>query len=189
MSSHSVMSDSLRPHGLQTARLLHPWDFPGKNTGVGCHFLLQGIFPTQGLNPGLSHGRQTLYCLSHQGCKQLKSCRVHLKSLFLTAKPLARINRRQILTSESTFHKRPIEWQNFFFFFLLHHRISNLLHGHLGICIYWVVDEGNTGKIACSLLSSFLFQGIEQIHLSCLSARSEWVHSELGCIFILDIVK
>ena len=32
-----------------------PWDFPGKNTGVGCHFLLQGIFPTQGSNPGLLH--------------------------------------------------------------------------------------------------------------------------------------
>ena len=44
-----------------------PWDFPGKNTGVGCHFLLQWIFPTQGLNPGLPHCRQTLYCLSHQG--------------------------------------------------------------------------------------------------------------------------
>ena len=48
-------------------RLLHPWDFPGKSTGVGCHFLLQGIFPTQGLNPGLPHCRQTLYPLSHQG--------------------------------------------------------------------------------------------------------------------------
>jgi len=34
-------------------RLLRPWDFPGKNTGVGCHFLLQGIFLTQGSNPGL----------------------------------------------------------------------------------------------------------------------------------------
>ena len=32
-----------------------PWDFPGENTGVGCHFLLQGIFPTQGLNPHLLH--------------------------------------------------------------------------------------------------------------------------------------
>ena len=42
-------------------------DFPGKNTGVGCHFLLQEIFPTQGLNPGLSHCRQTLYRLCHQG--------------------------------------------------------------------------------------------------------------------------
>ena len=65
--SHSVMSDSLRPHGLYPARLLCPWDFPGKNTGVGYHFLLQGIFPTQGSNLGLPHCRKTLYCLSHQG--------------------------------------------------------------------------------------------------------------------------
>ena len=41
--------------------------FPGKNTGVGCHFLLQGIFPTQGSNMGLPQRRQTLYRLSHQG--------------------------------------------------------------------------------------------------------------------------
>ena len=45
----------------------NPWDFPGKSTGVGCHFLLQGIFPTQGLKPGLSHCKQILYHLSHQG--------------------------------------------------------------------------------------------------------------------------
>ena len=42
-------------------------DSPGKNTGVGCHDLLQGIFPTQGLNPGLPHCRQILYHLSYQG--------------------------------------------------------------------------------------------------------------------------
>ena len=48
-------------------KLLRPWDFQGKSTGAGCHFLLQGIFPTQGSNPGLPHCRQTLYCLSHQG--------------------------------------------------------------------------------------------------------------------------
>ena len=49
-----------RLHKLQ---LLSPWDFPGKNTGVGCHFLLQGIFLTQGSNPRLlqSPGRQVLY--------------------------------------------------------------------------------------------------------------------------------
>ena len=47
--------------------LLCPWDFPGKNIRVGCHFLLQGIFPTQGLNPGLLHCLQTLYWLNHQG--------------------------------------------------------------------------------------------------------------------------
>ena len=44
----SIVSNSLWPHGLQPARLLCLWDFPGKNTGVGCHALLQGIFPTQG---------------------------------------------------------------------------------------------------------------------------------------------
>ena len=48
-------------------RLLRPLDFPGKNTGVGCHFLLQGIFPAQGSNSGLPHCRQTLYPLRHQG--------------------------------------------------------------------------------------------------------------------------
>ena len=42
-------------------------DPPGKNTGVGCHALLQGIFPTQGLNPGLPHCGWILYRLSHQG--------------------------------------------------------------------------------------------------------------------------
>ena len=46
---------------------LCPRDSPGKNTGVGCHSVLQGIFPTQGWNPGLPHCRQILYCLGHQG--------------------------------------------------------------------------------------------------------------------------
>ena len=41
--AHSVMSDSLQPHGLQPTSLLCPWNFPGKNTGAGCHFLLQGV--------------------------------------------------------------------------------------------------------------------------------------------------
>ena len=54
----SVMSDSWRPHGLQPPRLLRPRDSPGKNTGVGCHALLQEIFQTQGLN---AH----LLCLLH----------------------------------------------------------------------------------------------------------------------------
>ena len=51
--------------------LLHPWDFLGKSTGVGCHFLLQGIFLTQGLNLGLPHCRQMLYPLSHQGSPRM----------------------------------------------------------------------------------------------------------------------
>ena len=48
-----VVSDSLLPYGLKPARLLCPWDSPGKNTGMGCHTLLQEIFLTQGLNPHL----------------------------------------------------------------------------------------------------------------------------------------
>ena len=47
--------------------LLRPWDSLGKSTGVGCCFLLQEIYPTQGSNPGFPHCRQTLYHLSHQG--------------------------------------------------------------------------------------------------------------------------
>ena len=58
--SRSVVSNSLRSHGLQPTRLLHPWNFPGKSTGMGCHFLLQGIFPTQGMNLVLPHCRQML---------------------------------------------------------------------------------------------------------------------------------
>ena len=61
--SHSVVSDSVTS-GTVVLQLLCPWGFPG-NIGVGCHFLLQGIFPAQGLNPDLLHCRQILYCLSH----------------------------------------------------------------------------------------------------------------------------
>ena len=57
--SCSVVSDSLGHHGLYS-----PWDSSGHNTGVGSFSLLQGIFPTQGSNPGLPHCRQILYQLS-----------------------------------------------------------------------------------------------------------------------------
>ena len=67
------LCDPMDCHGLQPTRLLRPWDFPGNSTGVGCHFLLQGIFPTQGSNPGLLHCRQMLYPLSHQGSLQYKT--------------------------------------------------------------------------------------------------------------------
>ena len=65
-----IQSDSLQPYRLQPARLLCPWDFPGKNTGVSCHFLLQGIFPTQGSNPcflSLLHWQVGSLPLSHLG--------------------------------------------------------------------------------------------------------------------------
>ena len=60
--SGSVVSNSLRSHGLN-----RPWNSPGQNTGVGSLSLLQGIFPTQGLNPGLPYCRRILYQLSHKG--------------------------------------------------------------------------------------------------------------------------
>ena len=57
----------LWPHRLQLSSLLCPWDFPGKNTGVSCHFLLQGIFLTQGSNMSLLHWQADSLPLSHQG--------------------------------------------------------------------------------------------------------------------------
>ena len=64
--SHSVMSDPLWPHGLYSPR-----NSPGQNTGVGSHSLFQGIFPTQGSNPGVPHCRQILYQLSHHGSPRI----------------------------------------------------------------------------------------------------------------------
>ena len=71
-----VVSDSLPPYGLQPARLLCPWDSPGKNIGVCCHALLQGIFPTQGSNPCLLLCRQIL-------CHQGNPCMISTVSLKL----------------------------------------------------------------------------------------------------------
>ena len=62
-----VMSNSLQPYRLWPARLLCPWDSLGKDTGVGCHALLQGIFPTQGSNP-------LLLCLLHWQAGSLATC-------------------------------------------------------------------------------------------------------------------
>ena len=50
-----------------------PWDFPAKNIGVACHFLFRGIFPTQGLNPGLLNCRQILYQLTFPNIKKKKT--------------------------------------------------------------------------------------------------------------------
>ena len=64
--SRSVVPESVNPWAV-TTRLLCSWDSSGRNTGVGCHFLLQGIFPTQGLNSGLRHCVWIIYLLNHQG--------------------------------------------------------------------------------------------------------------------------
>ena len=64
--SRSVVSDSLQLHGLYS-----PWNSPGQNTRLGSLSLLQGIFPTQGLNPGLLHCRWILYQLSHKASPRI----------------------------------------------------------------------------------------------------------------------
>ena len=64
--SHSVMSDSLWPHVLYS-----PWNSPGQSTGVGSLSFLQGIFPTQGSNPGLLHCRRILYQLNNEGSPRI----------------------------------------------------------------------------------------------------------------------
>ena len=80
------MSDSLQLRGLQPSRLLCPWDFPGRNTGVGCHAVLQGLFLTQGWNPHL-------LCLLYWQEGSLHQC--HLES--------PRINRLLLLFQTSYF--------------------------------------------------------------------------------------
>ena len=65
--SHSVTSNSCNPMGCSPPGSSVQGDSPGKSIGVGYHAFLQGIFPTQGLNPDLPHCRWILYHLSHQG--------------------------------------------------------------------------------------------------------------------------
>ena len=80
----SVLSDSLWPHGLPPARFLCPWEFPSKNTELGCHALFQGIFLTQGSNACLLHCRQILYLLSHVG-SPIDTCTLYIvKIIYLT---------------------------------------------------------------------------------------------------------
>ena len=84
---HAAAGESLScvwllwPRGLQPARLLCPWDSPGRNTGVGGHFLLQGIFLTQESNFSLLHCRQIVYHLSHQG-RPIRSIKISSSSQF-----------------------------------------------------------------------------------------------------------
>ena len=93
--SHSVMFNSLRPHGLYSPR-----NSPGQNIGVGSRFLLQGIFPTQGLNPGLWHCRWIFFQLSHQGSPRI---------LEWVAYPFSRGS--SLLRNQAGVHRRQILYQ------------------------------------------------------------------------------
>ena len=106
--SRSVVSDSLWPHGLYS-----PWNSPGQNTVVGCHAFLQGIFPTQGWNPGLPHCRWILYQLSHKGSPN--KCGYQQKNLIHSVANCPRLgtpflfDRGVPLAS----HVRPAVWSSF----------------------------------------------------------------------------
>ena len=80
--SYSVMFNCLQPHGLQLSRFLCSWDFLGKHTGVGRHFLLQGIFPTQELNLCLLHWQVDSLQLRHLGS---------LRATWGLAKPISKL--------------------------------------------------------------------------------------------------
>ena len=106
---------------------LHPWDFPGKNTGVGCHFLLQEIFLTQGLNSGLPHCKQILYRLSHQGShiKKKKNILFHINS--------NQVNRGRI---KKNIRCSIINFQNLFL--ILKMSFYGIFHVTFAI-VYWTV--------------------------------------------------
>ena len=96
----SVVSDSLWPCGLSPARLLCPWNSPGKKTRVGSH--CQGIFPTQGQNLGLLHCRQILCRLSHRGAiiQRRRSMTTLVSHVCLW------------FTWFTTFKNQPIDWRD-----------------------------------------------------------------------------
>ena len=77
--SFSIVSNSLWPHALQPTRLPCPWDFPGKNTGAGCHFLIQGIFLTQGLKLNLVHWKADSLSLRDLGSPRKESKEIKTK--------------------------------------------------------------------------------------------------------------
>ena len=82
----------------------YPWNFSGKNTGVGCHFLLQEIFPTQGLNLCLLHCRQILYHLSHPGSVIIDALNLNdsVHILLTTLNPMAIPNLKELGNSNPT---------------------------------------------------------------------------------------
>ena len=98
---------SLRPHGLYPARLLCPWNFPGKTTVSSCHAVLQGIFPTQGSNPSLLcllHCRRSLYCWDTREAS-LSSIAEHFYSFSFTDHPVSLLPTPCQILWNNVFHK------------------------------------------------------------------------------------
>ena len=91
------MSNSFATSWITAHQVPLPWDFPGKSTGVGCPFLFQGIFPTQGSNPGLPHCRQMLYLLFEPQGKPMR--------------PVLFQGWEDALEQEMTIHSSILAWQ------------------------------------------------------------------------------
>ena len=85
---------------LEPTRFLCPWDSPGKNTGVGCHFFPQGIFPTQGSNPCLLHWQEGSLPLSHQGIPACKVAPYKLSIVSIILKPGVQLVAEQSLFTD-----------------------------------------------------------------------------------------
>ena len=117
-----------------TPRTLHgpylcPWNSPGQNTGVGCHSLLQGIFPTKGSNPGLLHCRQMLYHVGHQGSQN------HVSPLLRTAPaPGFQFSSVQFSHSVKFDSLRPHELQHSRL--PVHHQLPRFTQTH----VHWIGD-------------------------------------------------
>ena len=113
--SHSVVFNSLQLHGLYI-----PWNSPGQDTGMGSLSLLQGIFPTQGLNPGLPHCRWILYHLSHMTSCQPTTTSSNILDNFLQGKCFH--NQQE---EENDFQELLKSWNTNFYATRIHQVISH----------------------------------------------------------------
>ena len=138
------MSDSLQPHRRQPTRLRRPWDSPGKNTGVGCHFLLQEIFPTQRSNLGFLNCRRILYCLSHPELLLYFICKFKVGNVtykyFPCSVVLSFLSLNKVFHRANVFHSCWSPSYLFFFFFYGHALVS--------------FREGNGTPLQCSCLEN-----------------------------------
>ena len=170
--SCSVVSNSLQLRGLHS-----PWNSPGHNTGVGSLVLLQGIFPTQGLNPGLLHCRRILYQLSHKGNpRMLQWVAYPFSVIFLTQESnWSLLYCRRILNqlssqgSPTTVKMRPLGWA------LTHNDWSpqkkrELGHGHMQTKEVTYQPRGETSDETNPANSLIL--NCEKINFCCLTTQS-----------------
>ena len=128
-------------------------DSPGKNTGMGCHALLQGIFPTQESNPGLSHYRQILYQLSHQGSPTILG-RVAYPFSRGFSQPRNRIWRRQWQPTPVLLPGKSHEWRSLEGYSpwgCQELDTTEQLHFHFSLSC---IGEGNGNSLQCSCLEN-----------------------------------